>query len=259
MRDILIAIITGLLSSVIASYVYAYLVASSFTLRQMAIWAFAVTCLTILISLLLPRVRLAFISGITGYYPHGQKQYIRRLRKELTESKTLKIIGARGLDLVGERSPIGASLEHWQGELDAFLINPASSHVRLRVDHLAVEREKYQTECKMVDGFLGVLALRHGVHVTKYEYDGEPIFRAIILDNSAYVSVYQSGVQGRLLPCFRLRSVRDPLYMALIRYTTHLKENSTRRSYQQDWIGVRDEKNHLNEAGIVGVSDEIRN
>lgn len=242
MRDIIVAVITGLLSSVIASYIYANLVASNFGFRQMVVWSGLAGGIALLVSKLLPRIRLLFGSGITAYYPNGQQQYIKHLLNDLKKSKTAKVVGARGLDLIGERSPIGHSIEEWgwQGELEAFLISAESSHARLRVNNLAVEREKYRAECQSVDKFLGVLALRHAVHVTKCEYDAEPIFRAVILDNCAYVSLYQLGVQGRLLPCFRLRSVRDPLYTALISYCNYLRNVGSRHIYT-------DERGHLSD------------
>jgi hypothetical protein len=259
-RDIIIASITGFLSSILASYLYAQIVASRFGFKQMAIFTGAAAFITFLIIKLLPRIRLVLGSGITAYYPHGQSQYMKTLLNDLQHSKTLKVIGARGLDLIGERSPIGSSLEerHWQGELEAFLISPDSSHARLRVNHLAVEKEKYKTECKMVDSFLGVLALRHAVQVTKYEYDGEPVFRAIILDSCAYVSLYQAGVQGRLLPCFRLRSVRDPLFTALIGYTKHLRAIASHRVYSNGGGTLRNGQRQLNSAEDSRVHTEGR-
>jgi hypothetical protein len=239
MKDIIIAMSTGLLSSLIASYAYAHL-SSNFGLRQIAIFGGVAGLIALLVSKLLPRIRLLFGSGITAYYPKGQQQCINRLLNDLKKSKTVKIIGARGLDLVGERSPIGNYLEEsrWQGEIEAFLINADSTHARLRVNQLAVEREKYKAECLSVDKFLGVLALRRGLQVTRYEYNADPLFRAVILDTCAYVSIYQSGVRGRLLPCFRLRSVTDPLYIALNSYCNYLRSIATCHAYKKEEGGV---------------------
>jgi len=234
-QTIIISITTGLVSSLVASYLYA-----QFSNNAIGIYGIAIT--TLLTSLavwtiirLLPRLRLVAGADILGYYPKGQRQYIAKLLADIQNSETLIIIGARGLDLIGERSPIGTSLTRgWKGSIEAYLISPESTHARLRGNALAIERTKYESESRSVDSFLGVLKLRDGIRVTTYHYDSEPFMRAIILDSCAYVAFYQQGVQGRALPCYRIKASGGRLIAELRAYCNFLKDHSRLRPYEEN-------------------------
>jgi len=214
--------------------VYTALSNTSLGLPQLIALCITVAVVVWLIASTLGRLRLAFLSPIDRFYPKGQGQFSVELVADLHRSRTLKVIGARGLDLIGERSVIGELLaeDRWTGALEAYLLNPTSSHGRLRVGHLDVEREKYQAEAQAVHKFLEVIATRNHVSVAAYEYDATPMFRAYILEHAAYVSLYQEGVQGRLLPAYRLKP-SNSLYLGLLAYCKHLRTTAVAHAYSR--------------------------
>jgi hypothetical protein len=227
LRSQLVPGIVGVFASLVAAYVYTNLATTSIGLPEILAIGMAAAAVAWLLRRTRGRLRLGFLSPIDRFYPKGQVQFAADLLDDLRKSKTIKVIGARGLDLVGERSVIGELLseDKWNGSLEAYLLNPTSDHGRLRVNHLDVEREKYQAEVRSVQSFLGIIAARNHVSVTTYEYDAAPLFRAYVLEQTAYAALYQEGVQGRLLATYRVKST-SPLYLGLLTYCKHLRSKA---------------------------------
>jgi hypothetical protein len=178
--------------------------------KKVPFWAFLVVAfvLTLLVfawSRVNPVSSLLLRSEITGYFPAGQMQYGKSLARELKKSKTLTVIGARGLDLIGPRSELGAALGSWTGEVTAYLIDPASTHVRLRSGALEVERDQYHSELNTVVASLRLVGIQAHSTCRLHTYDKTPYLRAIIFDKVAYVATYNNNVQGRKLPTYRVK------------------------------------------------------
>jgi hypothetical protein len=226
------AVLVGIVTSLAGSFLYAEITSTPIPWSVALISTLALSAAILLGIKLAPRVRLMIRSGITGFYPDGQEQYLHDLQRDLKKSKSLTVIGARGLDLVGESSPIGNFLKTAQDcEVNVFLLDPDSHHARLRIGHLDVERQKYHSESASVDHYLAVLKLQQGISIRAYSYDEEPRWRAIILDSAAYVAFYRDGVQGRKLPCYRIADHSTHLYLLVKKEVTALRSRATPRTY----------------------------
>lgn len=234
MRNNVIAIAIGLITSIIGGYVYSWLIEIKFPF----VYALSVALITISILILLFVIRgklfLLFVSGISGYFPYGQKQYIRSTVDDIVNSENITIIGARGKDLVGEGSPVGNALSNSNSIKKAtiYLLAPESEYSRLRSEHLEVERLKYVAECHSVDNYIGVLALHNSCPITKYSYNSKPLFRIIITDRRIYLSVYQTGIRGRDLPCWVISTKSKVIPALLDMYCSFLKSVSVEQQYK---------------------------
>lgn len=231
----LIALAIGLVTSVVGAYSYTYLIKIEFPF----VYAIGAVALVAALGLAAYLVRgksfLLFQSGVNGYYPLGQSQYIQGVVSEVRQSKELLLVGARGMDLVGDNSPIGVAIADSKklNKIEVLLLDPAGDFSRLRSDHLEVERRKYKAECESVDNFLGVLKLQADRPVVKYSYNQKPLFRIIVTDQSIWLATYQPGVRGRDLPCWHISRTHGPLAFHILSYCEYLKGNSKMTSYTQ--------------------------
>lgn len=235
MRNNLIAVLIGLATSVAGGYLYTYLIKIKFPFVY-AVGAAFVTlgCVTILY-LFRGKIYLVLRSGVSGYYPGGQSDYIGRAASEVKNSHCVTIIGARGMDLTGENSPIGDALRNSKSleSVEIFLLEPQGENSRLRSDHLDVERKKYAAECESVDKFIGVLKLHESRPVKKYTYSAKPLLRAIITDSSIFLSFYQPGIRGKELPCWHISKKSKVLCQLVLDYCEHLKSHATLQEYEE--------------------------
>lgn len=240
MQNNLIAIAIGLLTSVIGGYVYTYLLEVKFPfVYALGLLAIA-TAIALALYLLRGKVFLLIFSGVKGYYPRGQPQYIRRAASEVRNAKEVLLVGARGMDLVGESSPIGSALSDSKtlSKIEVFLLDPSGDFSRLRSDHLEVERRKYKAECDSVDNFLGVLKLQRDRPVLKYSYNQKPLFRIILTEKSIWFSAYQPGVRGRDLPCWNISRSRGILAQLILSHCEDLRKKATVTTYTQPAAGA---------------------
>lgn len=235
MRTNLIAVLIGLATSVAGGYLYTYLIAIKFPF----VYAVGVTCVAaaclVVLYLLRGKIYLVLGSGISGYYPGGQSDYIGRAASEARQSHHVTIIGARGMDLTGENSPIGDALRNAKSleSVEIFLLEPEGEHSRLRSDHLEVERKKYAAECESVDSFIGVLKLHEGRPVKKYTYSAKPFLRVIMTDSSIFLSFYQTGIRGKELPCWHISKKSKVLYQQVLNYCEYLKSHAILQEYKE--------------------------
>ncbi len=176
---------------------------------------------------------LLFKSGIVGYYPRGQIEFIDKAVSEISKSRDVIIIGARGMDLTGENSPVGNALGNSNSlnNIEIFLLEPGGKHSRLRSEHLEVEKKKYKAECVSVDNFLGLLQLQYDKPIKKYSYTVKPLFRLTVTDFSAFISFYKSGIRGRTLPCWHISRKSQTLFPQILKFCDHLKLNSKVKTY----------------------------
>lgn len=235
MQNNLIAVAIGLLTSVVGAYAYTYLLEIKFPFVY-AIGMLAVAAAVgLALYLLRGKAYLLFQSGVKGYYPLGQSQYIRRAAADVKRAKEVLLIGARGMDLVGENSHVGTALSDSKSlnKIEVFLLDPSGDFSRLRSEHLEVERRKYKAECESVDNFLGVLKLQRDRPVTKYSYNRKPLFRIIVTDQSIWLAPYQPGVRGKDLPCWHISRTRGTLAAHVLSYCDDLKKHATMTSYTQ--------------------------
>lgn len=141
----LIAVLIGLITSVAGGYLYTYLIEIKFPF----VYAVGVICVVSALGSVLyiyrGKIFLLANSGILGSYPEGQSQYVRRAASEVKNSQKVTVVGARGMDLTGENSPIGNAIKESKvlNQVEIYLLAPEAEHSRLRSDHLDVERKKY--------------------------------------------------------------------------------------------------------------------
>jgi hypothetical protein len=233
-RKVLVSILAGLVASVIGGYIYAYLI----TLAQPTIYVVGgvvalIAGLVALSYLLRSKWYLLTASGLLGFYPKGQAQCQKMISAEIARSSKVVLIGARGMDLIGEQSPFSKAIEtakHLES-IEVFLLSPGGKNARLRSQHLDVERNKYAAECEAVDNYLGYLSIQSHLPIAKFSYSERPLLRLIETDKSVWVAIYRSGTRGRELPIFRL-SRSGALYKEIERYTDALRVNAELRQYQ---------------------------
>lgn len=228
MRNSFFAILVGLITSVTGGYLYSYLISINFPFIYVLGTIAAIASIAALIYIVRARLLLLFASGIVGYFPKGQTQYIDRLVKSISTSRNVIIAGARGMDLAGENSPAGKALmkAKKKEKVEIFLLEPGGEHSRLRSEHLEVEKKKYEAECVSVDSFFKILQVQHHIPITKYSYTAKPLFRLIITDEFAFVSIYQSGIRGRDLPCWQILNTSQVLYPKVLSYCEFLRAHS---------------------------------
>lgn len=235
MRNNLIAVLIGLATSVAGGYLYTYLIEIKFPfVYAVGITCIASACLSVLY-ILRGKIYLLLRSGVSGYYPGGQSDYIRRAASEVKNSRQVTVIGARGMDLTGENSPIGDAIRKSKSleSIEIYLLDPEGEHSRLRSDHLDVERKKYAAECESVDSFIGVLKLHDGRPVRKYTYSAKPLLRLIMTDFSIFLSFYQPGIRGKELPCWHISRKSKVLYQQVLNYCEYLKSHSSLQEYRE--------------------------
>lgn len=235
MRNNLIAVLIGLATSVAGGYLYAYLIEIKFPF----VYGIGITVITLGCSTLLylyrGKLNLLLRSGVSGYYPGGQSDYIERAASEVRNAHKVIIIGARGMDLTGENSPIGDALRNAKSleSVEIYLLESQGAYSRLRSDHLEVERKKYAAECESVDSFIGVLKLHEGRPVQKYSYSVKPLLRVIMTDSSIFLSFYQAGIRGKELPCWHISKKSKFLRQLLLNYCEYLKSHATLQEYKK--------------------------
>lgn len=227
MSEIAVSVGAGTISSLLAAYLFRR--AETIEIPWWWIVGFAVLVSVLILTLISQRYRFYVItsSGITGYYPKGQKSYISDVIRDITAANKIQIIGARGLDLVGDQSPIGKALRSLGGNkiIEVFLLGAESEHGRLRSNYLEIERRKYVAESISAQHAVLLLnTMGHDAHL--YTYDASPKIRAIIADDVAYVSSYKSGTRGRRLPAYRISSRRGAAFEVVAAYIEYLRSIS---------------------------------
>ena len=228
MKNILIALVVGVITSVIGGYTYAHLIKIGFP------FVYILGALVASIGLLIigyyyrGKIYLVLSSSIVGYYPKGQSQYLSKATHAIEHSKEVTIVGARGMDLIGEYSPFSQAVRSSKtiSSVDVILLEPGGKHSRLRSEHLEVERKKYESECAAVENFIGVLKIHEGMNVNKYSYTTRPLLRMIITDKYAFVSFYKPGTRGKELPCWQISRRSTTIFPLLVKYTDNLKNIS---------------------------------
>jgi hypothetical protein len=227
MKQVLLSVVLGVLASVVAAYVFLGLQAAQPN------WPVVLTVggvLSLLLWIIISqRFRLNVLTkgGIAAYYPAGQRDYIDVAVRDLHAAEQIYILGARGLDLVGDQSPIAKALReaHGRKTVGVFLLGTASEHGRLRGNALQIEREKYEAEC--ISAQRGVMLLQQGeVEVTLYTYDAQPRIRAIVTETVAYVSLYKPGMRGRDLPAYKLTRGAGEAYDSVVAFIERLRLSS---------------------------------
>jgi hypothetical protein len=234
MGNNLIAILIGLITSIAGGYLYTYLIKINFPFVYAVGGICIISALTLILYIYRGKIFLITRSGIIGYYPGGQPQFIRRAVSEVKKSREITIVGARGMNLTGESSPIGNAIKESKtiSKIMIYLLDIGSEHSRLRSDHLAIERKKYEAECISVDSFIGVLKLHTGLPITKYSYKARPLLRLIITDFSIFLSFYQTGIRGNELPCWHISKKSKVLCQQVQSYYQYLAENATVQEYK---------------------------
>lgn len=224
-----VPIVLGVGTSVAGSFAYTWL-----TSNQLPLWwvaaAATVSLLVIWAYILLRRpISIVSHSGIVQYYPTGQAGYQNDLIQDAARSRKIVVCGARGRDLIGEESPLAKVLQERKPtfNMEVFLIDPDSQHIRLRMNSLNAEKSKYKSERNAVDSFLEVLNDRNGLNIIRYSYSSLPLFRAIIFDDIAYICIYEDGIRGRDLPCYKITKRCGPLWNRLEKYIDQLRDEAT--------------------------------
>ena len=243
MNKNIIALTLGLITSVVGGYLYSYLIKVSFPFVYVVGTVLVIMGLGFVLYVLRGRLFLLFTSGIVGYYPKGQIAFIKKAVSEILKSREVIIIGARGMDLTGENSPVGNALKESTSlnNVEIFLLEPGGKNSRLRSEHLEVEKRKYEAECVSVDNFIGLLKIRDSKPIKKYSYTVKPLFRLIITDYSAFLSFYKSGIRGRDLPCWHISRKSTSLFPQIIRYLDYMKNNSEVKAYNGERKEVKTE------------------
>ncbi len=233
MRNNLIAVLIGLITSVAGGYLYTYLIEIKFPFVY-AVGAICIASALVSVAYIFRgKIFLLTRSGVAGYYPGGQSEYIWRAASEVKKSHHVTVVGARGMDLTGENSPIGAAIRESKllETIEMYLLAPEGEHSRLRSDHLDVERRKYAAECESVDSFIGVLKLHEGRPIQKYTYSAKPLLRMIITDFSIFLSFYQPGIRGKELPCWHISKESKALHQQVLNYCEYLKSHARLQEY----------------------------
>ncbi len=245
MRKILIVILIGIISSSLAAILLMAINPDRIVALIIIICiGFGVVIGSIfwLISERSSYIRAVFKSGIIGFYPKGQKQYINELLKDLKKSKSLIIIAFRGLDLIGQQSDIGRTIvelqkvreeDKWKGKIEVYLSNPESEHIKMRVNGLKVEEDLYLGQLNNVIAFLGVLSQRYKINVSTCLYDEKPLCRAVILDRYAYVCLYDSVKQGKVTKSYKIRTTGSCLSSVIDLYLNYIKKISNPWDYNK--------------------------
>ncbi len=228
MKNIIIAIVIGLFTSVVGGYTYAHLIKINFPFIYLLGGTISLVTLLVISYFLRGKFYLLYSSSIIGYFPKGQSQYLSKATFALSHSKEVIVVGARGMDLIGEYSPFSKALRKSKilSKIDIILLEPGGRHSRLRSEHLEVERKKYEAECVGVENFIGVLKVHEGMSVNKYSYTTKPLLRMLITDKFAFVSLYKPGTRGKDLPCWQISRNSTTLFPLLEKYTDNLKRDS---------------------------------
>lgn len=232
---VLVPMAVGVGASVAGSYVYSYLATAHVSAGLTIGSGVVLGAVAVALYVLRGKWFLIGASGIKGYYPKGQGQCLARIVDEIEKSKSLVIVGARGMDLVGERSPFAEAILRSRNldKIEVLLLTPGGKNARLRSEYLEVERQKYVAECESVDRYLGVLSVHEGRPILKYSYSEKPQFRIIATDRSIFVSLYRSGQRGRDLPVWNL-SRGSLLANSLDRFIDTLRLGAELRTYSAD-------------------------
>jgi hypothetical protein len=197
--------VIGVGASTVASYVYAGLADRDVPLIVLLGATIVAAVVAFGVARVSPQANLLLRSALLGYHPRGQNDYIKQVIRDLNKSRSIVVVGARGFDLIGPRSPLGKALRVWTGEIKAYVLHPDSTHVRLRSGALDVEREHYKAELRSVIASLQLISLQAHSSVSIFLYDAQPRFRIIALDKVAYVAPYSANTQGIATPTYRVR------------------------------------------------------
>lgn len=219
-------LLLGTLSSLIASVIWA--IAALLFVSNISAFAIAIVSLAILLFGLTLTIasywRILRSLGIISFYNKGQKQYAAHLVRDILRSDKLTILAARGQDMIGEDSTVGETLRHWPAsqQVEVFLLDDSSSHVRVRNDAISAERAKYKQESVASQLYVKALSSRFRIDISLFLYDERPWLRAVILSDRSYVSIYRDGIRGRNLPCILVRN-DSVLFWAIDGYLSHLR------------------------------------